>query len=81
MDFVNAFFPLLLMVPLYILPFWLLWRTVRAIEKIADRMEGIAGNENTREWGQIDLFNHSLSRLDAGDNCLQPTHHYEPHNC
>ncbi len=49
MDFVSAFFPLLLMAPLYILPVWLLLRAVRAIERIADKIEKIAGNENTRE--------------------------------
>ncbi len=49
MDFVRAFFPLLLMAPFYILPLWLLLRVVRAIERIADKIEKIAGNENTRE--------------------------------
>ena len=70
MDFVNAFFPLLLTALLYILPVWLLWRAARAlektadnlwtisrantcsveaIEKVANRIERIADNENTRE--------------------------------
>ena len=34
---------------LYIFLFWLLLRTVRAIEKIADKIEQIPDNENTRE--------------------------------
>ena len=46
MDVVNAFFPLLLMAPFYILPLWLLLRAVRAIERIADKIEKIADNEN-----------------------------------
>ena len=49
MDFISAFFPLLLMVPLYILPVWLLLRAVRAIEKIASKIEQIPDNENARE--------------------------------
>jgi hypothetical protein len=49
MDFFSAFFPLLLMAPLYILPFWLLLRAVRALEKIADGIERTADNENTGE--------------------------------
>lgn len=49
MDFIGAFFPLLLMAPLYILSIWLLLRAVRAIERIADRIEQIPDNENTRE--------------------------------
>ncbi len=49
MDFVSAFFPLVLAAPLYILPFWLLLRVVRAIEKIADKIEKIADNEDTKE--------------------------------
>ena len=49
MDFVHAFFPLLLMVPLYILPIWLFLRAVRAIERIADKIEKVADNENTRD--------------------------------
>ena len=44
MDFVSAFFPLLLMAPFYILPLWLLLRAVRAIERIADKIEKIADN-------------------------------------
>ena len=44
MDFVNAFFPLLLMAPFYILPLWLLLRAVRAIERIAGKIEKIADN-------------------------------------
>ena len=47
MDFFSAFFPLLLMAPLYILPFWLLLRAVRALEKIADKIEKIPDNEDT----------------------------------
>ena len=49
MDFVGAFFPFLLIAPLYILPFWLLWRAVRAIERIADKIERIVDNKNTGE--------------------------------
>ena len=49
MDFVGAFFPLLLMVPVYLLPVWLLFRIVQAIERIADKIEGIADNEYTKE--------------------------------
>ena len=49
MDFFSAFFPILLMAPLYILPFWLLLRAVRALEKIANSMEKTVGNEDTRE--------------------------------
>ena len=49
MDFISAFFPILLMSPLYILPFWLLLRAVRALEKIANNMEKTADNENTGE--------------------------------
>ena len=49
MDFIGAFFPLLLMAPLYIFPVWLLFRAVRAIERIADRIEKVEDNENTKE--------------------------------
>ena len=49
MDFFSAFFPLLLMSPLYIIPFWLFLRAVRALEKIANSMERTADNEYTRE--------------------------------
>lgn len=49
MDFIGAFFPLLFIVPLYILSIWLLLRAVRAIEKIANKIERITDNENTRE--------------------------------
>ena len=49
MDFVSAFFPILLMSPLYIVPLWLFWRAVRAIERIADRMERIVDSEAPRE--------------------------------
>lgn len=46
---VLEFFSISLMAVFYILPLWLLWRAVRAIEKIANRMERIADNENVRE--------------------------------
>ena len=49
MDFIGAFFPLLLMVVFYILAIWLLLRAVRALEKIADKIEQIPDNENIRE--------------------------------
>ncbi len=70
MDFVNAFFPFVLTVALYIFLFWIIMRAIRslekiadnlwaisrtntrsveAIEKVADRIERIADNENTRE--------------------------------
>lgn len=57
MDFIGAFFPLLLIALLYILSFWLLLRAVRAIERIAAKIAKIVDNENTREQEQIDLFN------------------------
>ena len=43
------FFSMSLVAVFYILPLWLLLRAVRAIEKIANRMERIADNENVRE--------------------------------
>ena len=47
MDFVNAFFPLLLMAPFYILPLWLLFASCsRDPKEIADKIEKIADNEN-----------------------------------
>ena len=46
MDFVGAFYPLLLMALFYIFPVWLLLRAVRAIEKIADKIEKIPDNED-----------------------------------
>ena len=46
---VLEFFNLFLVAAFYILPLWLLWRAVRAIEKIANRMERITDNENARE--------------------------------
>ena len=49
MDFVSAFFPLLLIEPFYIYSFWLIFRAVRAIERIADKIEKIVDNQNTRE--------------------------------
>ena len=49
MDFIGAFFPLLLIALLYILSFWLLLRAVRAIERIAAKIAKIVDNENTRE--------------------------------
>ena len=42
-------FSLSLMAVFYILPLWLLWRAVRAIEKIANGMERVAEDKNTRE--------------------------------
>lgn len=44
----EFFLPLLLTAPLYIVPIWLFWRAVRAIEKIADKIERIADNTNAR---------------------------------
>ena len=49
MDFISAFFPLVLAAPLYIFPVWLLLRAVRAIERIADKIERTADNENAGE--------------------------------
>ena len=43
----EFFLPLLLTIPFYIFPIWLFWRAVLAIEKIADKIERIADNENT----------------------------------
>ena len=45
----EFFIPLLLMIPFYILPIWLLLRAVRAIEKIANKIEKVADNEDTKE--------------------------------
>ena len=33
----------------YILPFWILFRAVRALERIADKIERITDGENTGE--------------------------------
>ena len=41
------FLIILLVASFYILPFWLLWRVVRALEKIADKIEKIVDNEDT----------------------------------
>ena len=49
MDFIGAFFPLLLIALFYILSFWLLLRAVRAIERVASKIAKIVDNENTRE--------------------------------
>ena len=49
MDFVIDFLPFLLMIPLYGIPVWLLLRAVRALERIVDKIEIIADNENTRK--------------------------------
>ena len=46
---VTEFLILLLVASFYILPFWLLWRAVHALERIADEIERIADNENARE--------------------------------
>ena len=43
------FLILLLGVVFYILPLWLLRRAVRALEKVADKIEQIPDNKNTRE--------------------------------
>ncbi len=40
---------LLVAIAFYIFIFWLVIRAVRALEKIADRVNRIANNENTRE--------------------------------
>ena len=49
MDVANVFLPLFAIAAFYILSFWLLFRAVRAIERIADKIEKIADNENARE--------------------------------
>ena len=41
------FLMLLLVALFYIFPFWLLFRAVRALEKIADKIEKIPDNEDT----------------------------------
>ena len=46
---VLEFFSMSLVAAFYLLPLWLLWRAVRAIEKIANRMERIADKDNARE--------------------------------
>ena len=49
MDLVGAFYPLLLIAAFYIFAFWLLFRVVRAMERIAAKIEKIVDNQNTRE--------------------------------
>ena len=49
MDFMAAFWPAIMMLVPYILLLWFLFRAARALERIADRIERIADNENTRE--------------------------------
>ena len=49
MDAANLFLPLFAIAAFYVLLFWLLFRAVRAIERIADKIEKIADNENARE--------------------------------
>ena len=45
----TEFLVLLLVVSFYILPFWLLWRAVHALERIADKIEKISYNGDTGE--------------------------------
>ena len=40
-------FLILLLVVSVSLPFWLLWRSVRALEKIASKIEQLPDNENS----------------------------------
>ena len=47
MDFIGAFYPLLLMALFSIFSFWLLLRAVHALERIADKIEKISDNEGT----------------------------------
>ena len=49
MDFIAAFWPAIAMLAAYILLFWLIVRAVRAIERIANKIEKIVDNQNTRE--------------------------------
>lgn len=49
MDFMAAFWPVIMMLVPYILILWLLLRTARALERIADKIERITDNENSRE--------------------------------
>ena len=49
MDLIAAVWPAIMMLVLYILLFWLIFRAARALERIADKIERIVDNENTRE--------------------------------
>ena len=49
MDFMAAFWPAIMMLVPNILLLWLIFRAARALERIADKIERITDNENSRE--------------------------------